>query len=140
MVQKVLKQYILGDGTYASGGNMNTARQRAGSAGASQTSALIFGGFEAPPNGPPLGETETYNGTSWSEGPDLNTSRGNTSGSGTTTAAWCGAGRGTPNGPFVQMEIASSRTFTGDQYDLICDGTYWHVTGVTGSPTITYSN
>ncbi len=44
------------------------------------------------------------------------------------------------NGPFVQMEIASSRTFTGDQYDLICDGTYWHVTGVTGSPTITYSN
>jgi len=87
---------------WASGANLNTGRQRAGSAGTAQTAALAFGGFEAPPNGPPLGETETYNGTSWSEGPDLNTSRGNTSGSGTTTAAWCGAGRGTPSGPFVQ--------------------------------------
>ena len=99
---KVLKQYILGDGTYASGGNMNTARQRAGSAGASQTSALIFGGFEAPPNGPPLGQTETYDGSSWTEGNDMSTTRGNTSGSGITTAAWCGAGRGTPSGPFIQ--------------------------------------
>ena len=44
------------------------------------------------------------------------------------------------SGPFVQMDIAGSRTFTGDQYDLICDGTYWHVTGVIGSPTVTYSN
>jgi len=44
------------------------------------------------------------------------------------------------SGPFVQMEIAASRSFTGDQYDLICDGTYWHVTGVIGAPSVTYSN
>ena len=88
--------------SWASGGNLNTARQRAASAGTSQTSAMSFGGFEAPPNGPPLNNSETYNGTAWSEGNNLNTARGNTSGFGTETAAVCGAGRGTPGGPFIQ--------------------------------------
>jgi hypothetical protein len=93
---------VITPSAWASGGNLNTARQRAASAGASQTSALAFGGFEAPPNGPPLNNSETYNGTAWSEGNNLGTARGNTSGFGTATAAVCGPGRGTPSGPFIQ--------------------------------------
>ncbi len=93
---------IITAAAWGSGGNLNTARQRAASAGASQTSALAFGGFEAPPNGPPLNNSETYNGTAWSEGNNLGTARGNTSGFGTATAAVCGPGRGTPSGPFIQ--------------------------------------
>ena len=44
------------------------------------------------------------------------------------------------NGPFVQMEIAASKVFTGDQFDMICDGTYWHVTGVAKTNGVTYAN
>ena len=106
---------------WASGGNLNTARQRAASAGASQTSALAFGGFEAPPNGPPLNNSETYNGTAWSEGNNLGTARGNTSGFGTATAAVCGPGRGTPSGPFIQNT---------EEYD----GTSWTAGNTSNTP------
>ena len=44
------------------------------------------------------------------------------------------------NGPFVQMSIPASKTFTGDQFDLICDGTYWHVTGVSGTNSVSFAN
>jgi len=44
------------------------------------------------------------------------------------------------NGPFVQMEIGASKVFTGDQFDMICDGTYWHVTGVAKTNGVTYAN
>ena len=49
--------------SWASGGNLGTARQRAGSLGTSQTSAMSFGGVAAPPNGTIRAESETYNGT-----------------------------------------------------------------------------
>jgi hypothetical protein len=59
-------------GSWATGGNMNTARKgKIGGAG-TQTAALGFGG-----NGPPsmLAITESYNGSSWTEVNDLNTAR-----------------------------------------------------------------
>ena len=43
------------------------------------------------------------------------------------------------NGPFVQLDIGSGRISSGDQFDLICDGTYWHVTGFINSPSVSYS-
>jgi hypothetical protein len=56
-------------GTWASGGNLNTARSSVGGAG-TQTAALAFGG-----NPIPIALNESYNGTSWTEVNDLNTAR-----------------------------------------------------------------
>ena len=65
--------------TWASGGALNTARERLAGTG-TQTAALAFGGY----NGSNQGVTETYNGSSWSEVADLNTVR---YGLGSATAA-----------------------------------------------------
>jgi hypothetical protein len=70
-------------GTWASGGNVNTARRVMGQAGL-QTASIIFGGF-VPPN---TAATESYNGTSWTNVPaTLSSPRVNLSGAGTATAA-----------------------------------------------------
>ena len=55
-------------------GSLNTARSNVGNAGATQTAALAFGG------GPPTSignsrKQNTWNGTSWTEKADLNTTR-----------------------------------------------------------------
>ena len=60
-------------GSWRTAGNMNTARNNMGSAGADNTSALVFGG--APPGNPAPALTEFYNGSSWTEVNDLNTGR-----------------------------------------------------------------
>ena len=63
---------------------MSQARQSLGGSGDDNTSALAFGG------GPPasgLGDTETWNGSNWTDVADLNTTRTNLSGAGTNTAA-----------------------------------------------------
>jgi hypothetical protein len=57
-------------GSWATGGDLNTARRALGGAG-TQTAALAFGGKI-----PPLSAaTESYDGTSWTEVNDLNTAR-----------------------------------------------------------------
>src|SRR5210317_2221016 len=60
-------------GAWATGGSLNTGRRRMSGAGVSNSSALGFGG-----NSPPgdFANTESYNGTSWTEVADLNTARG----------------------------------------------------------------
>ena len=73
---------------WASGGNLNTARRFISGAG-TQTSALGFGGF----SGTTLTSSESYNGTSWTNTPSLNTARFGAGGSGSTnTAALCVGG------------------------------------------------
>ena len=58
-------------GTWSSGGSINSGRYRAGGASqATQSAGLIFGSGSSP-----FGQTEEYNGTSWSEQNDLNTGR-----------------------------------------------------------------
>jgi hypothetical protein len=58
-------------GSWATGNNMNTARNGLASAG-TQTAALAFGG-NLPPN---TGATEEYDGTNWTTSPgSLNTAR-----------------------------------------------------------------
>ena len=69
-------------GTWASGGTMPSAKYGMGSSGAgTQDATMYFGG--APDND----QTCTYNGTSWTEVNNLNTGRGELSGTGVTTAA-----------------------------------------------------
>ena len=88
--------------SWASGGNLGTARQRAGSLGTSQTSAMSFGGVAAPPNGTIRAESETYNGTAWSEGGNLPTGKFNISGFGTEAAGVAMDGRSGHNDPFLK--------------------------------------
>jgi hypothetical protein len=71
-------------GTWASGGNMNTARYFPAGAG-TQTAVLAFGGQ---PGSGRTGATESYNGTSWTISPfSLNTAVSHAAGFGTQTAA-----------------------------------------------------
>jgi hypothetical protein len=90
-------------GTWASGGNLNTARSSVGGAG-TQTAALAFGGTNPPTT---LGETELYNGSSWTEVADLNTDRAYHGGSGTSTAALATGGSPTE---MVQYTICIMKT------------------------------
>jgi len=68
-------------GTWASVSNTNTARENRAAAG-TYTAGLVFGGTP-----PIIGDTEEYNGTSWSEQNDLSTTGYNMLGCGTQTAA-----------------------------------------------------
>jgi len=77
-------------GAWSTGGNLNRAREKGASAGISNSSALYFGGSPAP-----AGETESYNGTNWTEVNDLNTNRDDLAGNGTQTSALATGGSGT---------------------------------------------
>jgi hypothetical protein len=69
-------------GAWATGNNMNTAREVVGAG--TQTAGLAFGG-SIPPT---TGATEEYDGTSWTNNPTgLNTARQSLGGAGTQTAA-----------------------------------------------------
>ena len=78
-------------GSWASGGNLNTARAALGGAGATKDAALAFGG--SPPPAPSAkAVTESYNGTSWTEVNDLNSKRAYVTGAGTYTSAIASGG------------------------------------------------
>src|SRR6056300_1582389 len=56
-------------GAWATGGTLNTGRNSSAGAGI-QTAGMIAGGKE-----PPVGNTELYNGTAWTETTDMNSAR-----------------------------------------------------------------
>ncbi len=88
-VSNTLKGYAAqGTGAWASGGNANTARYSCGGTGF-QTAAIVAGGYTTEN----VGIVESYNGSSWSEVGDLNTTR-NTQGhvGGRSTAALAAGG------------------------------------------------
>ena len=66
-------------------GDLNTERSLLAGCGASNTSALAFGGLLAPPEA--VDETESWNGTSWTEVADLNTGRWVLAAAGISTSA-----------------------------------------------------
>jgi len=74
---------------WASGGALGTARI-AGAMGGIQTSAFYAGGRVGPPGGTAV--SEEYNGTSWSEGNNLNTPRQYVEGAGTESAGLAAGG------------------------------------------------
>jgi hypothetical protein len=81
---KQLNLVVAPIGTWASGGNLNTARTGAGlySTG-SQTANLIYSG-ETTVN---VTNVESYNGTSWTEITDVNTALRGGASAGTSTSA-----------------------------------------------------
>jgi len=76
--------------SWATGGSLNTGRRAMSGAG-TQTAALGIGGTFQPASPPytalDKNETESYNGSSWTEVNNLNTGRGYAAGSGTQTSA-----------------------------------------------------
>ena len=105
-------------GSWASGGDMNQIRMRNKSAGTA-TACLTVGGRTGPGSGPDIGgggvyhdECETYDGSAWTEGTDLNTSGEDrfTSSAGTSTSciAACAAGLGPGAAPVTRRTITES--------------------------------
>ena len=76
-------------GSWASGGNLNTARANLAGSG-TQTAGLAFGGH------PNVVDAETYNGSTWTEVANLNTGRRALGGSGTSTSSLAFGGNVTP--------------------------------------------
>jgi hypothetical protein len=81
-----------GTGTFASGGNMNTARYRMQGGMGTYAAAFAVGG--ATPN---KANVESYNGTSWTEVNDLPSIRADISAGGTATAGFALGGTPAPN-------------------------------------------
>ena len=100
-----------GTGSWATGGNMNTARE--GSVGSGTTpAALVTMGTASGSN---TAVTETYDGSSWTEVNDLNTARRRGMSSGTQTAALAFGGDGPPSSLAVNESWnGSSWTEVGD--------------------------
>ena len=100
-------------GAWATGGNLNTARDFTSGAG-TQTAALCFGGLK-PPGSTLMGENESYNGTAWTELADLNTARARGTGTGVSnTAALCIAGATPSVSAVTESWNGSSWTEVGD--------------------------
>ena len=78
-------------GTWSSGGNMNTAGSRQGTG--TQTAAIVFGGQTGPGS---IANAETYDGSSFTEVNDLNTSRMQLGAFGLQTASIAAAGLSPP--------------------------------------------
>jgi hypothetical protein len=85
---RTLKAGVLQAAAWASGGNMNTAREQVPGVG-TQSAALGFGGTTATDF---TAATESYNGTSWTSVNSLNSPRRGAAGAGTQTAAVAGSG------------------------------------------------
>ena len=99
-------------GTWASGANMNTARQALGGAGTTYNAVLGFGGILAPATAMSA-NTESYDGTAWSELADLNTARGyKIGGAGIQTAALAFAGGTAPGADLNETEVWNGSSWT----------------------------
>ena len=91
--------------TFASGGSLNTARGYHGGAGTDHEALLAFGGT----TGTAVNNVEQYNGSSWSEVAEINTTRANLTGFGSSTAAIGGNGS-TPDKSQVESWNGSAWT------------------------------
>jgi hypothetical protein len=102
-------------GTWSSGASLNTARFITSGAARGYTpsasAALIIGGRLAP--GTIVGNTELYNGSSWTELNDLNTSRDQLGSSGTSTSAIAAGGY---NDSIPVAVVASSESWNGTSW------------------------
>ena len=82
-------------------------------AGASNTSAIVFGGFGPGPPTPLNALTESWNGTNWTEVNDLNTARQGHAGNGSQTSALTYGGN--PN------TIANTELWNGTNWTEVND-------------------
>ncbi len=103
--------------------DLNTARGDVAGAGV-QAAALAMGGY-APPSAPSKGvavedqvaNTETWNGSSWTATPNINTARGYVGHAGTSTASIIFAGRapGPSTSNAGESQVANTETWNGSQ-------------------------
>ena len=120
-------------GSWATGGNLTMQRYGMGSAG-TQTAALVFGGGKAAPAAGHKTETESYNGTSWTEVADLNTKRNHGAGLGASNTA------ALMTGGFADNYIDNTETWNGSSWTEVGDANdtkyYHHGAGTTTSAII----
>ena len=45
-----------------------------------------------------------------------------------------------PSAPVATITVPANKNFTGDNYDMFSDGTYWYVTGTIATNSITYAS
>ena len=86
----------LGAGSWASGANINTAREGTAGAGDSAEAALLVGGYTTSSPTIRVANTESWDGSSWTEVNDLNQARYLLESSGTNTAALAYGGNNPP--------------------------------------------
>lgn len=77
--------------SWSTGGSLNTGRIAAMNGAGTQNAGLVYGGLKEN-TGTYLNQTESYNGTSWSEVADLNTARNAAAAGGTQTSALLAGG------------------------------------------------
>jgi hypothetical protein len=120
-VAKAIKVGQTAAAAWASGGDLNQARGETCGCGL-QTAAMIIGGDggAAHPNPTPaIGETEIYDGSSWTESSDLNKDRDNPAGNmGTTTAALVAGGGPQAAAPGV---VDNAETWNGASWTEVGD-------------------
>jgi len=86
----------LAGGAWASGANINTAREGTAGAGDSAEAALLVGGYTTSAPTIRVANTESWNGSTWTEVNDLNSARYLLESSGTNTAALAYGGNTPP--------------------------------------------
>ena len=98
--------------------DLNTTRSHLSSAGTSSTSGMIFGGggWTSSPLDTIFDVAETWNGASWTEGPDMNTAKHGSGGTGTATAALCISG-GPSSSTTATVELYNGSAWS-EQADL----------------------
>ena len=104
-------------GTWASGGDLTTARSVLGGAGYA-SAGLAFGG-KAPPTYPKAALTESYDGTSWSEVADLDVARDYVQGAGLQGAALAIAG--SASAPEGGTDTGKTESWNGASWTEVAD-------------------
>jgi len=108
--EQKIKLKTLGAGSWATGGTLNQARSHfQGGGGNSNSSALAVAGYTGY-----YTNTESYNGTSWTEVNDLNTGKGFATTSGTQTSAINGGGA-------APSSIALAESWNGTSWTEVND-------------------
>jgi hypothetical protein len=101
---------IADTGSWASGGNLNTARSDLAGLGI-ETSAMAIAGYASPGT---QSVVETYNGSSWTEITELNAARNSMGGFGATNTASIGCGGRTPT-------VAKTESWNGSAWTEVND-------------------
>ena len=127
-------------GAWTSGGNLPQVLYENAGAGATQTAALNFGGQGNSPGPahPTSAETQTYNGSSWTEVNDLNTGRRLLGGAGTYTSAIAMGGYTQPpgsDGTQFKVELWDGTNWT-ETTDLNTKGRYFQGFGVVNTAAV----
>jgi hypothetical protein len=98
--------------SWTSSGNLATAVKETAQHIGTQTAAMSAAGI-APPGTGTVTDVQIYNGSSWSVSPStLNTSRGRSGGSGTTTSSLVFGGQNPPSGQLNSTEFYDGTSWT----------------------------